>query len=457
MANLSEQADMDNDTGGPEPARSARPRNRASLAAEAAFRARIVELGGEPLYDHWAGSAQKHHIRCSAGHHAYPRPATVQQGAGPCWECSGRSPVTAEANFRERLAELGATPLYDTWAGANAPLHIRCRAGHDAYPTPAAISQGQGPCKTCGGRDPAVAEAAYRARVKELGGTPLFERWRGNKAPHEILCPQGHKIAPRPNDVMNGSGLCKTCAGQDPAACEARWLARLAELGATPMYDRWAGRQNKHAVTCAAGHLVYPRPDSIFLGHGVCVICAGLDPATAEANFRERLAELGATPLYDTYLGSGRGHHIRCAAGHDAYPTPTKVQQGGGVCAACSHELPTVFYVLENPDDRIAKFGISSIEGRRRLSDHRRFGYDVVHRIVTGLPEGVARETEKAVMAALALAGETPVRGLEYFDISCLALILDVADSWLSQPGMPTEVACAEIIREWVQGALFAA
>jgi hypothetical protein len=43
-----------------------------------------------------------------------------------------------------------------------------------------------------------------------------------------------------------------------------------------------------------------------------------------------------------------------------------------------------------------------------------------------------------------------PVRGKEYFDISCLALVLDVVDSWLG-----TSAEIAEL--EWAQEALFAA
>ena len=46
-------------------------------------------------------------------------------------------------------------------------------------------------------------------------------------------------------------------------------------------------------------------------------------------------------------------------------------------------------------------------------------------------PRRLARDTEDAVRSALAMAGQKPVSGREYFDISSLGLILDVADSWL--------------------------
>jgi hypothetical protein len=57
-----------------------------------------------------------------------------------------------------------------------------------------------------------------------------------------------------------------------------------------------------------------------------------------------------------------------------------------------------------------------------------------VVRLVADLAPTVAAKAERAVISALSLAREQPIRGREYFDISCLALILDVADSWLDCP-----------------------
>lgn len=91
-----------------------------------------------------------------------------------------------------------------------------------------------------------------------------------------------------------------------------------------------------------------------------------------------------------------------------------------------------MFYVLEHDARPVVKFGISSGTGHPRLSKHRGQGYKTVHLLVADLPEGIARRAEDAVKSALAMAGERPVKGWEYFDCSCLALILDVADSWLS-------------------------
>lgn len=110
------------------------------------------------------------------------------------------------------------------------------------------------------------------------------------------------------------------------------------------------------------------------------------------------------------------------------------------------------FYVVVA--SQAVKFGITSGDGRLRLRTHALHGYTEVVRLATGLPGSVAIDTEDAVKSALALARERPIRGKEYFDVSRLALVLDVADSWLSGP---VKAASPEVIREWMQDALFAA
>jgi hypothetical protein len=64
------------------------------------------------------------------------------------------------------------------------------------------------------------------------------------------------------------------------------------------------------------------------------------------------------------------------------------------------------------------------------LAAHRRAGFDEVVRLMTDLPGIVAPEIESAILATLALAEVVPVKGWEYYDISALAIVLDVADSW---------------------------
>jgi hypothetical protein len=343
-----------------------------------------------------------------------------------------RDSLAAEAAFREQLAAMGAVLLEPEWRGLNSRHHVRCAAGHDCWPTPAGVRRGQGVCVPCGGRDPATAEAAFRARLAELG-IVLLVPYANAKTPHMARCPAGHICYPRPDTLARLRGACRTCAGNDPAAAEAAFLARLAALGAVPLYQAWQGTGRAHRVRCPAGHKCWPRPNDVQQGDGICRTCSGYDTATAEAAFRARLAKLGATPLYDCWRGTKTPHHVLCAAGHHAYPAPGDIRDGQGACATCAHDGEyDVFYVVTSRT--AVKFGITSGDPRDRLGDHTRQGFTQITRLAAGLPGTVALDAERAVKQALALAGEKPLRGREYFDITCLALVLDVADSWLSQP-----------------------
>lgn len=340
-----------------------------------------------------------------------------------------RVSLAAEQNFRDRLAELGAVLLEPEWLGSKGKHHVRCVAGHDCYPVPNCVQQGQGVCRTCCGHDPEAAWAAFRKRLAELGAELLEMKWLGNAHRYHVRCSAGHDCYPMPNTVQQGGGICRTCAGLDPATAEAAFRARLAELGAV-LLEPYINSSSRHRVRCAAGHDCDPWPDGLRQGRGPCRICAKRDPQTTEAAFRNRLAELGATPLYGEYQGNKHRHHVRCQNGHDCYPRPNDVLSGDGICRMCAGKRWDVFYVVTSADG--VKFGVTSGSPQRRLRNHAARGYTEVARLVTGLPGTVAPDTETAIVAALALAGEKPIRGREYFALDCLALILDVADSWLA-------------------------
>lgn len=251
--------------------------------------------------------------------------------------------------------------------------------------------------------------------------------------------------------------MCWTCVGHDPVTAAAAFRAKVTALGGT-ILGEYGNAHAKVHVRCAAGHDCYPIPHSVRKGSGICLECAGMDSPACEAKFRARLAELGATPLYGKWLGSSRPHRVRCSAGHDCRPRPGDVLQGCGICRVCRGGVWDAFYVVTSVE--AVKFGVTSGDPRPRLRAHARAGFTEVVRLTTGLPGPIAPDAEQAVRAALALASEKAIRGREYFNISCLALILDVADSWLSNRG--AESAIAEVMppsasREWAQEKLFAA
>ena len=87
-----------------------------------------------------------------------------------------------------------------------------------------------------------------------------------------------------------------------------------------------------------------------------------------------------------------------------------------------------MFYVVTNPVRGRVKFGISSGDPRPRLGDHRRAGYTEEVRVLPDLVDVAA--LERHVLSTLRDAGIPATQGREYFDISVLALVLDVVDGW---------------------------
>jgi hypothetical protein len=281
-------------------------------------------------------------------------------------------------------------------------------------------------------------------------GAELLGPYVNTKTRVHVRCASGHDCHPRPNTLLSTDyGICSVCARNNPAVAEAAFRERLAELGAVALYEAWLGSGRPHRVRCVSGHICYSRPNDVQQGDGICRTCAGSDTDAAEAAFLARLKDLGAVPLYEKWLGTKAPHLVRCRAGHEVRPKPGDVQAGQGPCCICAHSGEwDAFYVVTSADG--VKFGITTGDPRHRLRAHARAGYAEVVRLATGLPGTVAPEAERAVRQALALAGEQPTRGREYFDISCLALVLDVADSWLAAPGTPA-------VRERVRAELLAA
>jgi hypothetical protein len=401
----------------------------------ARFQARLDELGATLLEDTWLGCEAPHRVLCPVGHEWSLRPSSAFRGRGACLSCAGKDPRISEAEFRARLTEMGATLVEQVWLGVSRPHRAICVNGHECGPRPYAVLRGQGICVICAGLSPRVAEAKFRARLAELGATLLEPEWLGNGMPHRVRCKNGHECKPRPSNVAKpGRGVCRICAGKDSATAEAAFRSRLTELGATLLEPKWLGISAAHRILCAAGHESAPRPGNVSQGRGICRRCAGLSSVDSQAAFRRAVTEAGAVLLEPTWRGVHQPHRIRCVVGHQSAPHPSHVQEGGGVCATCAGKAWDAFYVVADDEALLLKFGITTGTGKRRLSEHRRDGFATVHRFLSGLPDNVALSLEREVLSALRLAGEKPVRGREYYPARVNALVLDIVDHCPSVP-----------------------
>lgn len=191
----------------------------AFIAAGEKFRARVEELGGAVLDTEWRGSRHKYAVRCSEGHVTRIWPIGLHQGRGICRVCSFRTrscspPEEAWERFKAQVERLGGVVLEGAWKGKDEPHACLCSKGHKCTPRPGHVNRGVGMCRTCAGSDPHVAEAAFRARVAELGGDVLEPIWLGSGKPHRVLCSEGHECTPTPSAVQRGGGICRMCAGK---------------------------------------------------------------------------------------------------------------------------------------------------------------------------------------------------------------------------------------------------
>ena len=216
-----------------------------------------------------------------------------------------------------------------------------------------------------------AAEAKFRARVAELGGEVLEESWKGVKAPHRVRCAKGHEGAPRPQSINIGNGLCEVC-GYQP--------------------------------------LNWTRPERSYAG---------------EAKFRARVAELGGEVLEESWKGNGQPHRVRCANGHEGAPRPSNVLQGSGICLTCSWSSQDTLYVVVDDTRGRVKLGITTT-GSKRLHDHARDGFTNVVAVRQGLPTGAAHAAEQSALKSLRASGVMPVQGREYFDAAYTLFILAV-------------------------------
>lgn len=349
----------------------------------------------------------------------------------------------AEEKFRLRLNELGATLLEAEWLGWSKPHKVRCVEGHVVSPCPGKVITGQGVCMKCArsgnarrATQKSNASRSFKSQMRfneelvKLNAELLEMKWRGVSHRYQVRCWCGYEGTALARSILSGLGFCLACVGRDPKAAEARFFARLVELGATPM-GPYKNSKSPIKCICVAGHACASTPDWVSRGNGICKICAGIDPDMAQRKFVERVTQLGGEVLDSEWTGNQAKYRVRCSEGHVSPRRPNGVVYGGSpICNVCSGTGWDLFYVVVNHDDSLVKFGISNGDGRNRLSDHASDGYRTVVRVLRGLDDGCAWTLERITITTLRAAGLVPVRGREYFDIATLALILDVVDNY---------------------------
>ncbi|MGW2083014.1 hypothetical protein ACWCOW_40085 [Streptomyces sp. NPDC001939] len=402
----------------------------SSSSLKKAFEEKVERSGGEVL-NPWTGTKAKYLIRCTEGHESSVKPINLTKMEGICKVCNEASRQIKMLNdFIEQVEALGGVVLEGTWLGAQTPHRCLCSKGHECTPRPCSIKNGQGMCFTCTGNSPTRAWQSFVDRMTALGAEVLEESWLGSETPHRVRCKGGHEITVWPSGAGKGRGICRICVGLDPKTAEKYFKDAIESLGGVVLYRKWAGVNTPHQVLCPAGHVASPRPNDIQQGHTMCRSCAGKDPKAAWDTFKELVRGFGGEVIEKSWMGSQVPHMVKCKKEHVTTVRPAGVQQGQGICRFCAGRDWDVFYIVVNEVDGHLKFGITSGDPRQRLRFHRADGYNRVLRLLTALPGNDAPDLEKEAIRVLKMHGIKPVRGREYYPISELPLILDIVDSY---------------------------
>jgi len=189
-------------------------------------------------------------------------------------------------------------------------------------------------CKICAGNDSKTAEENFRKRIQELGGAVIGE-YRGNNTPVDCICSEGHPCRPLPSNIRKRQGMCKICAGKDPKTAEENFRKRIGEELGGVVIGEYRGNNTPVECICPKGHPCRPRPGDIQKGCGMCKICAGNDSKTAEENFRKRIEEELGGVVIGEYRGKNTPVDCICPKGHPCRPLPSNIQQGCGMCNQC--------------------------------------------------------------------------------------------------------------------------
>lgn len=149
--------------------------------------------------------------------------------------------------------------------------------------------------------------------------------------------------------------------------------------------------------------------------------------------FGDLLTLSGATFADTFYRGAHKAHLIRCAHGHEI-----RIKVGEALyrkrilCRECEPHLViwTTYYVVHNPIGHLVKFGVTGVNPRLRLNDHRRDGFISVLRLLTNLQSEHVPKMEKDILEIVRASGAQPIRGREYFTDDVLPVLLDAVDGY---------------------------
>jgi hypothetical protein len=147
------------------------------------------------------------------------------------------------------------------------------------------------------------------------------------------ICKNGHKCNPTPDSVKR-NGMCRICSGNDPETAKQNFIKNIKNLGGE-VVGEYINSQTKVECKCKNGHKCNPTPNKVNYGEGMCRKCANHCPETAKQNFYDNIQKLRGKVIGEYKTCEIKVECI-CKNGHKCYPTPTHIQQKGGMCSTCA-------------------------------------------------------------------------------------------------------------------------
>ncbi len=186
---------------------------------------------------------------------------------------------------------------------------------------------------------PEYAAKRFDKNIRELGGE-VIGKYTTTGTPTECICGNGHKCNPTPGHIQQGCGMCTICSGKDFQTSKENFHTNIKNLGGE-VIGEYGGSTIPVKCKCKDGHECYPIPSYIQQGGGMCLPCSGKDPKIAGENFCENIRKMGGEVL-DKYIDSGTRIKCRCKDGHECYPLPHSIKKGFGMCLICIERDPIV-------------------------------------------------------------------------------------------------------------------
>jgi hypothetical protein len=283
------------------------------------------------------------------------------------------SSTEAASRFYSSIQDKDYT-AQELYTSANIPVSCICPYGHLCFLRPNDIVTGRsGWCLTCSGKTFEIMSANFYVLVQPSGFT-LKESYTGSHTPVLCECPQGHKCFLTPNHVQQRGVKCSTCSRRNKNAAEI-WFRNRAKHDGVTINGIYVNNKTKIACICSKDHPCFPRPNDIQQGQGWCKTCAIRDKEIGEANFRSNIESQGGH-VDSEYIGALIPVKITCVKGHFGSVQPNAVQQGQGICQQCEVIFDRLYLITGTFDDvQWAKFGLASGESRCKM--HAYYGWQI--------------------------------------------------------------------------------